>query len=643
MSIETLLGYTNPKHKQILDMVRLRRRSSSKMMSKYYPKWNDAEDSFQAYQKADDIDNDRKSKKKSTGQHDYVTITVPYSFATIMTAHTYWSTVFLSRSPIYQLAARHGEAQGSVEAFEAVLDYQRVVGEHLIPLYNWIFDMAKYGLGIIGSYWDKRSTTISRIIDKPVTIMGVPILGQTKKALETVTIPKYFGNALYNIRPYDFFPDPRVSIVSFQKGEFCGRDTQEPWHKILEGRENGDYFNIDVLSKMAQDGSWTGWGDTDGSQRENLPERANEFPQGVGGADAIPGPGFVNIHEMGIRLIPSVVGLGPSNKTEIWVFTVANGSVVIGAKPQGLYHDEFAFDVLEFGMGAHSFLKMNLTEVMDPMIETISWLLNSHFYNVRKALNDQKVVDPSRIIMKDLTSPIERGIIRLSPLAYGTDTSSPVHQLTTPDMTQTHLRDMQVMEQMLQKVTGVVDDLMGLSGGPDRESATGVRTRTGGAISRLKTVAEYNSALGFSPMIGKLISNTQQLMDTPQKFRIAGAESMSNAQAFLDVNPELIAGFYDFVAVDGSLPIDRLAQANFWKELVIQGSQSLVLQNQWDWNKMIAYIMKLQGEKNINQFRLNVIPNQQVEQQTGAGNIVPIGGKGGSNSRAAGGSSGATV
>jgi hypothetical protein len=274
----------------------------------------------------------------------------------------------------------------------------------------------------------------------------------------------------------------------------------------------------------------------------------------------------------------------------------------------------------------------------------MSWLLNSHFYNVRKALNDVRVVDPSRIVMKDLTSPIERGIVRLKPEAYGTPVNQAIHQLQTPDMTQMHLRDISVMEQIIQRVTGVVDELMGLSTGPSRESATGVRTRTGFAANRLKTVAEYNSALGMTSLIGKMVSNTQQLMEMEQKFRIAGADAMAMAKSFVDVNPQLIAGQYDYVPVDGTLPIDRLAQANFWKELVIQGSQSPVLAGQWNWGEMVAHIMRLQGEKNIERFRVQVQSPTAIDNALQAGNVVPIGGAGdGRRGAPAGGSSGGTL
>ena len=36
---------------------------------------------------------------------------------------------------------------------------------------------------------------------------------------------------------------------------------------------------------------------------------------------------------------------------------------------------------------------------------------------------------------------------------------------------------------------------------------------------------------------------------------------------FIDVSPESILGFFDFVPVDGTQPIDRIAQANLWQQI----------------------------------------------------------------------------
>jgi hypothetical protein len=181
---------------------------------------------------------------------------------------------------------------------------------------------------------------------------------------------------------------------------------------------------------------------------------------------------------------------------------------------------------------------------------------------------------------------------------------------------------------MVQRVSGVVENLMGQVNSSGRKTATEVRTATGWSSNRLKVPAEYNSALGWDPLARMMLSNTQQLLSLQRKYQIAGS-SMDQAAAFVEVTPERIAGFFDFVPVDGTLPVDRLAQANFWKELLMQMARVPELAMQWDMGGMLAHTMKLQGERNVDRFRIQMQPAAQLMAQAQAGNVVPLGGKGG--------------
>lgn len=50
---------------------------------------------------------------------------------------------------------------------------------------------------------------------------------------------------------------------------------------------------------------------------------------------------------------------------------------------------------------------------------------------------------------------------------------------------------------------------------------------------------------------------------------------------------------------------------------------------EWDINGMLAYTMKMQGERNIDRFKIKVGSPEYIQRQAQAGNIVPIGGAGG--------------
>jgi len=620
ISLNIALAANGAKHRKLRDAIWSRYRMSRDRMSIYHQQWQDSENLFRAYLPVTEADALRASARRDSGKPQVTTIEIPQTYAMIMTAHTYLVSVFLARNPVLQYSARHGEPQMQVMALEALIDYQVQVGEMLAPFYVWALDPLKYGFGVVGTYWEKETVTVSNIEEVNETYLGVPIPGRKKKIRRVQKIPGYQGNKIFNVRPYDFFPDPRVPISQLQKGEFVAVTRDVSWNTILRGEEREKYFNVDALRKTHR----TRRESLDqGSSQNIIPGDSGSQDQPIDEMDL----GYVSLIEMYVELVPNAWGLGASKSPEKWVFTLANERVVIEARPAGEYHAKFPYFVQEYEVNGYELASRSMAEVAKPLNDTLSWLVNSHFYNIRKSLNDQLVVDPSRVMMKDVDDPNPGRIIRLKPAAYGTDARTAVSQLQTVDVTQGHLRDSQLILDMMQKVLGVNDNLMGSVNSGGRKTATEVRGATSFGINRLKTIAEYQSAMAWAPMSQVFVQNTQQYYDAEQKFRIAG--DTLQAQQFLEVSPEMIQGFFDFVPVDGTMPVDKFALANLWKEMMAGMVKIPPLLQQYDIGKIFAYTAKLAGAKNIDQFRVNVRPDGAVAADAQAGNIVPIGGQGG--------------
>ncbi len=650
-TLNRLIRFGTTLHKQILSEVMDRKRySREKMEENHHDRWEQADENMQGYIPLSEADKLRKSRKRfGSSDLDYVTLEVPYHFAIISSMHTYISSVFLARAPVYQFTARHGEGQDAVQAVEAVMDYQLRVGRHLPYHYHWLYDACKYGLGIVGEFWDEETKRVSTIIDEPSTVFGIPT-GNTRKIRVVEEVPGYQGNRLYNIRPFDWFPDPRLPVYDFQRGEFCGRQVKVAMSDVLNWTEQLKYFNVDVLRKT--DGkkqeldrieAESIFSPSDGVETEpGSPQVDQPFGRGEGTDSSAPGKNFVHLLEMCIRIQPRRWKMGDSDNVEKWIFTVANERVVIGARPLGFFHDKFPYSINETGFGSEDFIKHNTMDHTRPLVDALTWLFNTHMYSVRKHLNGHTIVDPSKIVMKDFEQPQPGGRVRLKPQFYGGDVRTAAFQLQMGDPTTNHLRDSQVIEQLIQRTSGVVDNIMGLVNPQGRKTATEVRTASGFSINRMKTFAEYFSAVGQEELMGRLLSNTQQLMTLERKFAIAG-NTIENAEKFVDVDPNALAGFFDFVPVDGTLPVDRLAQANFWKELLVQLARIPELAAQWDFGEMIAHTMTLQGERNVNRFKIQVGQPGATAAGAQAGNLVPLRSVAGNGQGRAAGTSGGTV
>jgi hypothetical protein len=96
----------------------------------------------------------------------------------------------------------------------------------------------------------------------------------------------------------------------------------------------------------------------------------------------------------------------------------------------------------------------------------------------------------------------------------------------------------------------------------------------------------------------------------------------------MKIGPADIQGFYDFIPVDGTLPVDRYAQANLWQQLLGQVRNFPQIMAGYNMGGIFEWIAQLAGLKNIGQFRIQISPDQQLMLQAQAGNVVPMGGQG---------------
>ena len=164
---------------------------------------------------------------------------------------------------------------------------------------------------------------------------------------------------------------------------------------------------------------------------------------------------------------------------------------------------------------------------------------------------------------------------------------------------------------------------MGMVNTSGRKTATEVRTSTSFGVNRIKTLCEMASVSGFGPLVQKMIQASQQLYEGGKKHRLVG-DLESFSPTFLEVEPEAIMGFYDYVPVDGTLPVDRYAQAQLWTNLLQQTMAMPQVVQQYDIAKIYAWVASLAGLKNIQQFRLQAMDPGLLAQQAQLGNVVPV-------------------
>lgn len=606
------LPFEGELHKTIVLAVEARKKLSEDRLCDNRRRWEDADKEHQIYISERDADRMRKNaggrSDRSEG-YQYVDVHVPYSYAIMMSMHTYFCSVFLAKSPVLQFTGRHGEPEQNVQAVEALMDYQTTIGGHLAPYYVWLLDASKNGLGVIWHHWCKEEIAVARYVEQPITRAGVTFQ-KTKKVKEVARIPGYEGNKLFNVRCQDYLPDPRVPLHSPNKGEFQGRKFFMDCNTLYKGKATGQYINTERALAMAKARA----GGAPITRYEMVSERLPQPGSDTAGNGAALMVDHIGCVEMVIELVPKHWNLGNSEYPEKWVFVVAENLIVIEAHPYGALHGKFPGETLEIEADGYNLGSRGILEIAKPLNNTMNWLFNSHFYNVRKSLNGDIIYDPTKISTKDIRDGGPGKRIRIKPEAYGEDIRKFLHVIP-PDAaaTQNHLRDLQIVADLMHQVTGVNSQLLGTPPSGGRKSATEIRTTASGSINRLKTATEYMSALGFAPLAQMLLQNTQENYDSEKKFKLAG-DLVESAQQFINITPDTIAGSFDFTAVDGTLPIDRFALVSMWTNFFTQIRNFPQIGAQYDMGKLFGHVAQLGGLKDIKQFRINVGPTGQPGQ-----------------------------
>jgi hypothetical protein len=612
--------------RKLLNRLEARIKYSMQKRTDRIKQWEQAEDKALAYIHESDEDSIRRAARESKSQQSYTTLQIPYSYATLMTAHTYMTSVFFSRAPVHQFSGRHGETEQQVSALEALVSYQVETGAHLVPYYIWLYDAGKYGVGILGNYWAMEQTQYSSVDQMMIVdAFGQPVPGSEKKIQQTFRSAGFNGTRVYNVSPFDFGHDPHFPLYRFQEGEYCWVRKTLGWNEIVKRMYQG-YYSKDSVARLPARPPHQAQVE-EGSSALLRPDRVYEQSLGVSGVtdQEQKHPTSVDIFEVNVDLIQKEWGLGSSTWPEKWVFSVSSDySVLLGAEPLGSAHGKFPFSIIETEIEGYGLYSRGIPEIIDPIQRTMDWLINSHFYNVRASLNNQFVIDPSKIVIDDTEDGGPGFIYRLRPEAYGTDISKFFYQVPVTDVTRAHMSDLEAMQNIGERITGINEQMFG-GISKSRTTATEVRTSTGFGVNRLKTITEYISAMGISPLASRMVSDSQQFYDANKKFRIVGDLAQMAGAQFMQVDPSMLGGDFDFTPVDGALPIDRMAMATLWQNIMGQMRNFPALMAQFDIGKVFTHVAQLGGIRNINQFKIQVVPDGIIQSQLQAGNISPLG------------------
>lgn len=583
-------------HGKVLAYVKERLDLSERAMSRFYDRWRVMERKVQAYIDLPKYDEVLRQENDKGRPAQVVSITLPYIHATIASICTYLIHTFAGRKPMFQIGTYRADTVQNARSLETCLQYNADHTRLIKKMWQWIWDSCVCGVGVLRTeFRDVYKMRATRLVLPQEGMLG--LIGGGAEAATQERRLVYQGNEVRNIDPFMFFPDPRVPMTEVNReGEFVF------WR---------DYIGRHELKKWEADGL-IAWLDNVGALPRNefsSDSERNLRAGGIAGTDSDTHlresrrQNYVQVDQGTIEIIPAELGLGAGETPEKWIFTLGNKCQILDARPFAADHDMHPVAVIEpFGYG-YGFGQMGMADFLAPMQDTMSWLINSTMENARTAMNNMFVFDPSRVEMQDLKNPGPGKLIRLKRAAYGQDPNEAIRQLAVQDVTSGNWNALQAFGRIGDQMSAVTDNMRGVQDSGGRKTATEVRTSGEAAASRLAALARLVSAQGVTDLTEQMAVNLQQYLTPEFEMMLLGADA---ATAPISITPDTIAGDFYYPIHDGTLPLDKVALLDVWKEILMGVAGSPILSQQFNLVTIFEYVAQLGGAKNIEEFKLNV-------------------------------------
>jgi len=582
-------------------------------------------------------------------------IVIPISKSARDTFLTFMASAFLADPMrIYAIRGRGDRAAiARAGILERLINLQAVWFRHDLSYMTFWNDMFCYGLGAVIPQWSKirRRQTKNIVVDDTLAAMlaetGQNVgIGDIIKTTEEKFVCE--GNRLVNCSVRNIFLDPDAPLHEQDQGEFCGYIERVNVLSLVERakdpEERLDLKACRYLSEKVRSGAYGSLG--------------MFFDTRLGGTY-----GYETAHEIAFpmdkretcylvhlfkRVDPREWGIaeGPDTPDSCMVeFIVGAGEVLVGIVPidydHGMLPMVFASPSND---GYEAYPLAELASVFG-MQQYADWKVRAQVANQSKVLNDMLLIDPTAFEEEDLLNPAPGKLIRLKRALYnngGIDQF--VKQLQVQDVTAGNLQDVLQMATFMNDLLGVSDIIRGdLSRMPERPTAALGMAARQSALSRLQYMAQKIQSQSLVPITYMCAYNTLQFMSQDAIISIVGSRYEQDIRTVLGMMPDERDIMVSPADLDGDFDIEPQTKLRY--EADVQAMQPLVerlLQipeiaipvfAQLDATALIMNYIKRSGFENVEDFLKRmpqmpvqpmVMPDQVVQQQAQAGNMVPI-------------------
>jgi len=403
-----------------------------------------------------------------------------------------------------------------------------------------------------------------------------------------------YGNQPINIDPWNYFPDPRVTMQTPQDADFIGvRSTAS----ISALYRRGIYAN---LSRVEQNSTVTAWNANtpiNDNARGTKPDPSHESTR-TETAEAETKFGLGRTHVLNtLYAFISPKWFNIEAPFGLYRITVSDERTVIMFDRAPWPHKEFPIVSGASDWDAHKVFPSSAYDLGMPLQRFQDWLLRARVENTQNLIRGRMIADPTKVMVDDILNPNTARLIRALP---GADLKGAVLPIDQADTTQNFWSEMENAGQLQQRLLAASDTAQGVQTDTQR-SATEIARLTSLGQQRLGTQARMLSASQIRPMVLQMIQNLQY-------FGIHGGQvelprELANTEnGWYEWHQKEILGDFDYQLSDGTLPADpRQNTDNLMRALRIIGETNTA--PDWKMARIFTELFVSMGFTDVEEWR----------------------------------------
>lgn len=404
-------------HEKLLEYLQQRLSDGKNARDDRLPRMVNVDKTMAGWMKLSDEDRDRARQADKTGVPQALTMNLPLTLIHIDDMITYLVSIFAPNKGMFD---HSGDPKDTPTATQIItlMNNHAIYSGYYRQVVLTCLSLLKYNIGGFFGRWaaDSGPRLSQPAPDSPPVRMNEVI---------------WQGNKLESLDMYNTFWDPSVQAHDvYRAGEWAARAFIKSHYWLKKEASNGIYFNVEDM--LAQD-----QGIAQCQYYRHPPAEAHMAKTSdSGGTDWMAilsetptysqKTGFEFV-EMFIWLNPTDFGLVPAseratrNRYEIWRFTLLNDERIIDATYMNNIHNYLPFFMGSVNDDLMEESQKSVAEVLKPLQDFASFLLNTHVKATRKNIWGLTVYDPTMVDLKKIPEGEVSARVPLKPAGQGKD------------------------------------------------------------------------------------------------------------------------------------------------------------------------------------------------------------------------------